>query len=238
METPPPTTDSSAQKRSPDAEIRDDPRALTILSTEHWGLLSARGLAYNEAFTRANMYLTFVSMSLVALALLANVTNIDRRFLGVAATVLGADFVAGLLTTLRMVLARLEDTRATLAMNRIRNAYLSISPTVGRYLVTSSHDDLRGLRLSETLGMRTSIGAVENLASSGLMVGVINVLIGGAFVFTVLLIAGLDVGAARTIGALSAIALAALAFGVVIPRVARQLSNFETRFPTPPHEQS
>ena len=30
-----------------------DPRALQILGTEHWSLLSARSLAYDEAFTRA-----------------------------------------------------------------------------------------------------------------------------------------------------------------------------------------
>src|SRR6476620_669720 len=48
-----------------------DPRVITILSTEHWSLLSARGLAYNEAFVRGGMFLTFLSMSFVALALLA-----------------------------------------------------------------------------------------------------------------------------------------------------------------------
>ena len=49
----------------------DDPRAVQILSTEHWSLLGARSLAYNEAFVRGGMFLTFLSMSFVALALLA-----------------------------------------------------------------------------------------------------------------------------------------------------------------------
>ena len=44
----------------PDATLADDPRVLQILSTEHWGLLTARSLAYNEAFTRASMFLTFL----------------------------------------------------------------------------------------------------------------------------------------------------------------------------------
>ena len=48
-----------------------DPRALQILSAEHSSLLSARALAYNEAFTRAGMFLAFLSMSFVALALVA-----------------------------------------------------------------------------------------------------------------------------------------------------------------------
>ena len=49
----------------------DDPRAIQMLATEHWSLLSARSLAYNEAFTRGGMFLTFLSMSFVGLALLA-----------------------------------------------------------------------------------------------------------------------------------------------------------------------
>ena len=39
----------------------DDPRALTILTTEHWSLLSARSLVYNEAFSRAGMFLSFLA---------------------------------------------------------------------------------------------------------------------------------------------------------------------------------
>ena len=49
----------------------EDPRVIQILSTEHWSLLSARGLAFNEAFIRGGMFLTFLSTSFVALALLA-----------------------------------------------------------------------------------------------------------------------------------------------------------------------
>lgn len=38
----------------------DDPRAIQLLATEHWSLLSARVLAYNEAFVRAGIFLTFL----------------------------------------------------------------------------------------------------------------------------------------------------------------------------------
>ena len=93
-------------------------------------------------------------------------------------------------------------------------------------------------RHARALGTRTSLGRLENLASSGLMVGLINVLVGGAFVFTVLLNMGVEVGVARTIGALSAIGLGMLAFGVIVPRVGRQYEAFESRFPTPPEADS
>ena len=46
-----------------------DPRALQILSTEHWSLLTARSLVYNEFFARGSMFLTLLSASLLALGL-------------------------------------------------------------------------------------------------------------------------------------------------------------------------
>src|SRR5438552_392944 len=58
---PPPV----ARSGSGDAPLAD-PRALTILATEHWSLLSARSLVYNEAFARTGMFLTFLSASLGA----------------------------------------------------------------------------------------------------------------------------------------------------------------------------
>lgn len=58
-----------------------DARALTILTTEHWALLTARSLVYNEAFARAGMFLTFSSATLVALGFLAQATSFAREFL-------------------------------------------------------------------------------------------------------------------------------------------------------------
>ena len=74
---------SEATGSSPPGPVTslEDPRALQILSTEHWSLLSARSLAYNEAFTRGGMFLSFLSMSFVALALLAQGMSFDREFL-------------------------------------------------------------------------------------------------------------------------------------------------------------
>ena len=56
-----------------------DPRAITLLTTEHWSLLTARSLAYNEAFTRGGMFLTFLSMSFVALALFSSAMSFGER---------------------------------------------------------------------------------------------------------------------------------------------------------------
>src|SRR5439155_24567015 len=53
----------------------DDPRALQILTTEHWSLLSTRTLGYHEMFGRATIFTGVVSGTVVALALLAQATH-------------------------------------------------------------------------------------------------------------------------------------------------------------------
>ena len=63
----------------------DDPRALQILSTEHWSLLTARSLVYNETFARGGMFLAMLSASLLVLGLIATATGFSEAFLMVAA---------------------------------------------------------------------------------------------------------------------------------------------------------
>jgi hypothetical protein len=122
----------------------DDPRALTILSTEHWSLLSARALVYNESFSRVGMFLTFLSATLVALGLVSTATGFNRDFLFVAALVLVVDLFIGLSTLGRVVGATGEDLRYLAGMNRIRHGYHDMVPGLGRYFVSGQHDDVRG----------------------------------------------------------------------------------------------
>ena len=56
---------------SPATSPLDDPRALQILSTEHWSLLATRSLSWNESFARAGLFLSVLSATAVALALVA-----------------------------------------------------------------------------------------------------------------------------------------------------------------------
>src|SRR5688500_17407242 len=123
----------------------DDPRAITILTTEHWSLLSARALAYNEAFVRGGMFLTFLSMSFVALALLAQAMSFGDSFLTVAAVVLAFDLVIGLATYARISGANVDDLRAVHGMARIRHAYTEIAPVVAPYFTTATHDDIESV---------------------------------------------------------------------------------------------
>jgi len=134
-DTPPP-----APPVSPVTSL-DDPRALTILSTEHWSLLSSRSLAYNEAFTRGGMFLTFLSMSFVALALLAQGMSFGQQFLTIAAIVLAFNLVIGL-TLGRIAGANEDDLRAIHGMARIRHGYTQIAPLVTPCFTSATHDAL------------------------------------------------------------------------------------------------
>ena len=51
------------------------PDGATILATEHWSLLGTRSLIWNEAMSRATVFLTVLSASIIALALLADATG-------------------------------------------------------------------------------------------------------------------------------------------------------------------
>src|SRR5262249_6765209 len=108
---------------------------LQVLSTEHWGLLATRSMAWNEIFTRASIFLSALSGAIVALALVAQATAFGDAFAALALVVLPVVFFLGLATFLRLSQASRGDFRWVVGMNRIRTAYLQIVPEVAPYLV-------------------------------------------------------------------------------------------------------
>src|ERR687898_1190504 len=55
------------------------PDGAAIVATEHWSLLAARSLIWNEAMSRATVFLTVLSASIIALALLADGTGFGHE---------------------------------------------------------------------------------------------------------------------------------------------------------------
>src|SRR5688500_18592048 len=175
----------------------DDPRAVQILSTEHWSLLSARSLAYNEAFTRGGMFLSFLSMSFVALALLSQAMSFDQQFLIIAAIVLAFDLIIGLTTYGRIIGANADDLRAVHGMSRIRHGYTQIAPIVTPYFVTGTHDDPEGVMISYGSPPDTYPAVIiYGLTTSGGMIGLISSMVGGVLAGVLALIAGASAGVA------------------------------------------
>lgn len=218
----------------------DDPRAISILSTEHWSLLSSRSLAFNEAFTRGGMFLTFLSMSFVALALLSQAMSFGDSFLTVTAIVLAFDLVVGVTTYGRIIGANVDDLRAMHGMARIRHAYTEIAPVVVPYFTTATHDDIDSVLMG--YGSPASSGVANvlyGLTTSGGMIGLILAMVAGVFIGVVALILGVDGGAAVWIGVAGAIvALVALVY-FTVGTVPGAQASLDVQFPAPdePSEQ-
>jgi hypothetical protein len=211
-----------------------DQRALSILTAEHSSLASARSLAYNEAFTRIGMFLTFLSISFVALALIAQATSFADPFLGIAAIALTFDFVIGLITFGRILGASSDDLLALQAMARVRHGYLEIAPHLEPYFSAGTSDDLEGVMRSYRVPSSRRRGAVYALTTSTGMTAIIVALVGGVLVGVLTMLVELDTAVAVALGAVSALVVFAAA-GVVAARYfTTDQARLEVRFPASP----
>jgi hypothetical protein len=217
----------------------DDPRALQILSTEHWSLISSRTLAYNEAFTRAGMFLTFLSMSFVALALVAQAVPVSTELLAIAAVVLSFDVVLGLTTYGRITAANWDDFRALHGMARIRHGYGQIAPPVLPYFTTSTHDDVRGVMATYGEYERTlKDSLVYGLTTSGGMVGLIVSMLAGTLAFVVALMLGQGAVIAFVVAAIAAPATFLALLVATYRYFARRNDALPSLFPSPGHDEA
>lgn len=158
---------------------------LQILSTEHWSLLASRSLAWNESFSRAGMYLSTLSGSIVALSLIVGVDGFGDAFSVVALVVLPVALFVGIGTFLRMGATNYHDAIAVAGMNRIRAAYLEIAPDLAPYFVMGVHDDARGIGLTMAVPPGTPT-LVHLIAGTPTLVTVLNGVIAGAIAALVL----------------------------------------------------
>lgn len=196
----PPSESRSVSELEPVLSLHD-PRAIQIMSTEHWSLLASRSLAYNEAFIRGGMFLTFLSMSFVALALLAQGMSFDREFLTVAAILLAFDMVIGLATYGRIMGANVDDLRTVYGMARIRHGYTEAAPVLVPYFTTATHDDLPSILSAYGSPSEGGIGTIwYGLTTSGGMIGLITSMVGGVLAAVLGLLVGISGGQALWVG--------------------------------------
>jgi uncharacterized membrane protein len=120
------------------------PHAPALLAAEHWSLIAARSLIWNEAQSRAAVFLTVLSASIIALALVDDAGFGDQTTT-LALVLLPVVFLLGIAAYIRMVQINTEEFQLVLAMNRLRRAYLTLEPGLERYLTTGHHDDERGV---------------------------------------------------------------------------------------------
>ena len=233
---PQPETQTEPQPAPPVVPVTSlsDPRAITILSTEHWSQLSARSLAYNEAFARGGMFLSFLSMSFVALALLSQAMSFGDQFLNVAAIVLTFDLVIGLTTYGRIMGANVDDLRAVHGMARIRHGYTEVAPIVTKYFTSATHDDINSLMGAygdPPAGYASSV--VYGLTTSGGMIGLITSMVGGVLAGVLALMLGVSGGVAVWIGVGGALLVLVALVLLTTGSVAKEQEKLGAIFPAP-----
>ena len=206
---------------------------LQILTTEHWSLLSTRALSWNEAFSRATMFLSVLSGAVVALALVAQATAFGEGFVTFALLILPVVLFVGIATFMRLVAINHEDVGWVVGMNLLRHAYLGAAPELRPYFVSGSTDDEPGIMA--TFGATPGPGsfAHEFVTTPG-MLAIIDGVIAGVLAGILTLRAGLGtpigIGSAVAVGVVTVALLVIHQYrGVVRPRGRRP-----TRFPEEP----
>ena len=215
--------------------IAGDTTTLQVLMAEHASLVSARSLAYNEAFTRAGMFLQALGMSFIGLSLLAAAMGFGTELLAVATIVLAFDVVIGVATFVRVAATGSEDLNAMQAMNRIRRGYLRIAPPAEPFISTGTYDDIDSVMATYGFrGATTPLGdAAYGLSTSLGMVGMVLAMLSGVLAAVIALALGGSTGVALLAGAAVALLVFAVCLGWALSAVRANQAVIEVRFRSP-----
>ncbi len=213
-----------------------DPRALQILTTEHWSLLASRSLAYNEAFSRSGMFLSFLSATLIVMGFLVASSAFSGVAVPITAIMLLADLFIGLATLGRLIDASSEELQCVRGMNRIRHAYREIVPGLEPYFVAGFHDDARGVLASYGYAQRTAgrLGNVfHGMTTTIGMIGTIDALIFGALLGVMSIGLGLPVATVIVAAVVGFIATLVVLARVGMRFAFERQASVPSVFPTP-----
>ena len=118
---------------------------LTILTTEHFTLQSARQLCLQDMQNRSTIFMTGLSASLVAIGFFGSATQFRGGFVVFVLALLIPLWVAGVLTWTRVAQAAIEDVIISFGIARIHHRYTEIAPDLSKLFVRSTHDDYAGI---------------------------------------------------------------------------------------------
>lgn len=206
---------------------------IQILSTEHWGLLSSRSLAWNESFSRAGMFLSTLSGAIVALALVAQAAAFGDGFTLFALIILPAVLFVGISTYLRLGVSNYHDAMCVIGMNRIRAAYLEVAPDLERFFVMSAHDDARGVGISMGVPYSAGLPLVHLVAATPMVVTVLNGLVGGAIVAVIAVRSAVPTPGVVALGVAGFLAVISAHVWDARRNIARVQAGYKGLFPSP-----
>jgi hypothetical protein len=205
---------------------------IQILATEHWSLLATRSLSWSEAFSRASMFLSALSGTVVALALAGQTMSGGQGFILFALLLLPVTLFVGLTTFARLVAINNEDTHWVMGMNRLRRAYMDLAPDLERYFSSGTYDD--PVSVMQTFAATPGPGTfLHGFVTTPGMIGVIDAVIAGVLGGLVAGVVGAELAYAVIVGAVVfVIAVAALAIYQFRVQM-RFVATNQPRFPRP-----
>lgn len=119
--------------------------ALQFLTTEHFTLQTARSATIADSASRASLFMSTVSGSLIALAFVGQMSQAGTVFTAFALVLFPTLFFIGIVTFQRVLQSAIEDLRYAVGINRIRHFYIDLVPQAEKYFVMSTHDDGQGV---------------------------------------------------------------------------------------------
>jgi hypothetical protein len=213
-----------------------DPHALQILIAEQQSLAASRSLAYNEAFSRAGMFLSFLSATLIVIGFMIGTQGLSSAILPIVAILLIADLFVGSATVRRLIDASGEELHCVRGMNRIRHAFRDISPGLEPYFITGFNDDARGV-LATYGGLPTSQSPARNiihgLSTTVGMIATIDVMVFAALCTLVATGAGAGLEIGILVGVIGFLVGLAIFARVGLRAVMTRQGQADARFPTP-----
>jgi hypothetical protein len=206
-----------------------------LLATEHWSLLATRSTTWSEVMSRITIHLTVSSASLVLLALVAQASGFGTAFTVLSIGLTAAILVLGTLTSVRVMNASQDDANLIFGMNRLRAAYVEIDPSIERYLVTGTTDDMAGLMATYLHGTPRPLVS-HIVGSTSFFMHVVNSIVAGSLGAVIANAAGASPSLIAVVG--TAAGLGHMAIAVYVAQRTFATPKLPARFPSAPEEPS
>ncbi|MGD8626409.1 MAG: hypothetical protein PVJ34_17855 [Anaerolineae bacterium] len=160
-----------------DSTDRQIERMAQFLTTEHFTLQGLRNGTISEANGRLGHYLSAVGSGVVALAFVADVSELGMAFFAFSVVIFPTLIFLGIMTLIRLLQVSINDVRSVQAINRIRHFYLEMAPEAERYFSFPHHDDPEAVQRA----MMPFHSPLQAFASTPGPVIMLNSVLAGAF---------------------------------------------------------
>ena len=124
----------------PEVDDQNSPMVVTVMTTEHFVLQTARSAGITETVGRAAIYLAAVSSGLIALAFVGQLSRLGTAFYVFGLVLLPTLAFVGVTTFEPALRNGVEDVQLAGRINRIRQFYFAAAPQVAGYLLAPGLD--------------------------------------------------------------------------------------------------